>query len=140
MYIYYIRKDASRRTQQRFQPQPTPIIPDKTEIDSDNIETPPATRRLFSPTRDVSTNKSDSPNDTKELGYTLKDGFVSKDMLYKDNERKEAENKLAEVLGDGQFDRFSSARRTRRYKRSTDYNSGKLYIDLDLLAQILYNN
>lgn len=27
------------------------------------------------------------------------------------------------VLGDGQFDRFSSARRTRRYKRNTDPNN-----------------
>ncbi|XP_026474847.1 uncharacterized protein LOC113378522 [Ctenocephalides felis] len=96
--------------------------PKQTDIDSDNIETPPATRRLFSPTRDGGSIIKDVGGEVgKELGYTLKDGFVPKDSL---GANKEAENKLAEVLGDGQFDRFSSARRTRRYKRSTDYASG----------------
>ena len=55
------------------------------DIDADNVETPPATRRR----------------------------------------PESAETPTEESLGDGQFDRFSSARRTRRYKKTSDYSSDR---------------
>ena len=63
----------------------SPSRRDKIEIDSDNIETPPVTRKLLAAT-------------DKDLDRVDGDG---------------------ETLGNGQFDRFSSARKTRRYKRPT---------------------
>lgn len=64
---------------------------DKIEIDSDNIETPPATRKF--------------------LNYSRPSVERSPSTRSRDEE---------EILGDGQFDRFSSARRTRRYRKSQD--------------------
>lgn len=64
---------------------------DKIEIDSDNIETPPATRKF--------------------LNYSRPGVERSPSTRSRDEE---------EILGDGQFDRFSSARRTRRYRKSQD--------------------
>lgn len=55
---------------------------DQGDIDADNVETPPATRRR--------------PIELEE-----------------------------ESLGDGQFDRFAAARRTRRYKKTSDYSSDR---------------
>jgi hypothetical protein len=55
---------------------------DQGDIDADNVETPPATRRR--------------PLEPEE-----------------------------ESLGDGQFDRFAAARRTRRYKKTSDYSSDR---------------
>lgn len=62
-------------------------ISDKIEIDSDNIETPPATRRLFSPPKDIakvadkdivvsgSNNKRDNNNTTTiDIGTDLGSG------------------------------------------------------------------
>ncbi|XP_065209614.1 inverted formin-2 isoform X2 [Planococcus citri] len=73
---------------------------DKIEIDSDNIETPPATRKLMNYSR--SSNEKPSSSGYEE-----------------------------ETLGDGQFDRFSSARRTRRYRKSQDDDSSK-----DVVAEV----
>lgn len=85
----------------------------KIEIDSDNIETPPVTRRVFSPPAEKepcrrlqSAISSSKPAD--DIGLSLKHIDDLQNL---------------EVLGDGQFDRFSATRRTRRYKRPTDYNS-----------------
>lgn len=64
-------------------------VTDKIEIDSDNIETPPATRKLLALNKAALTEKKPKPLDEV-------------------------------TLGDGQFDRFSSARRTRRYKKITE--------------------
>lgn len=44
---------ASRRFSKFKRGQDEEKISDKVEIDSDNIETPPATRKLFSPPREV---------------------------------------------------------------------------------------
>ncbi|XP_069681038.1 uncharacterized protein [Periplaneta americana] len=72
--------------------EPPPTVPrrlrrtphdDQADIDADNVETPPATRRRAT-------------------------------LLQEE-----------ETLGDGQFDRFSSARRTRRYKKTSDYSSDR---------------
>lgn len=75
-------------------------VSDRVEIDSDNIETPPATRKLGglkSGNCDVSS-----------------DGKVSRSQS---NEDKKVEE---EEMGDGQFNRFSSTRRTRRYRKSNE--------------------
>lgn len=81
---------------------------DRAEIDSDNIETPPAQRKLFNPPPE------------KEPCRRLQPSFP-----IRNNEKASAEMKdlCQEILGDGQFDRFSAARRTRRYKRNTDSSS-----------------
>lgn len=67
-------------------------ITDKIDIDSDNIETPPTSRRQI----------------VKPQSIPLKIQTV------------EEEN-----LGDGQFDRFSAARRTRRYRKMTEDDLGR---------------
>lgn len=77
---------------------------DKIEIDSDNIETPPATRKLLNYPR----TGTDKPSLTEE-----------------------------EILGDGQFDRFSSARRTRRYRKAQDDDSAKEIAEVAAEKQIL---
>ncbi|KAL1455382.1 hypothetical protein WDU94_009481, partial [Cyamophila willieti] len=64
-------------------------VTDKIEIDSDNIETPPATRKLLALNKTPLAEKKPKPVDEV-------------------------------TLGDGQFDRFSAARRTRRYRKNTD--------------------
>lgn len=75
----------------------SPSRRDKAEIDSDNIETPPVTRKSM----------ADTVKDNDHLDSTK--------PLF-DNE--------GEPLGNGQFDRFSSARKTRRYKRPMLSNAG----------------
>ncbi|XP_062563199.1 FH2 domain-containing protein 1 isoform X1 [Armigeres subalbatus] len=83
----------------------------KIEIDSDNIETPPSIRKSFNREHQ---NVSGSSSCRKLHGAT--------------EQSAELEPKTSltepEVLGDGQFDRFSSARRTRRFKRPVDLSSG----------------
>ncbi|KAL0818669.1 hypothetical protein ABMA28_008021 [Loxostege sticticalis] len=79
------------------------------EIDADNIETPPVQRKMFNPPPEREPCRKFQPS-------------LSKFNL---NEKATAEMKdlCQEILGDGQFDRFSAARRTRRYKRNTDSSS-----------------
>lgn len=81
----------------------------KTDIDQDNIETPPAVRRVFTPTP-VDKREPVVPSPCRRLNGRPKD----KEVLSPD----EPDNN--NVLGDGQFDRFSATRRTRRYKRSSE--------------------
>uniref|UniRef100_A0A1I8PVT7 FH2 domain-containing protein n=1 Tax=Stomoxys calcitrans TaxID=35570 RepID=A0A1I8PVT7_STOCA len=80
------------------------------EIDADNIETPPVTRRsISSPTSTlVTVNRPD----------TLTQGEA------KTNEQPNPANEVESSETPGHFDRYSLARRTRRYKRPTDYSSG----------------
>lgn len=78
------------------------------EIDADNIETPPVARRVIaSPTTTLVTvnNRTDSTPANH-------------------NESLETNNDLESTENPGYFDRYSMARRTRRYKRPTDYSSG----------------
>ncbi|RZF46426.1 hypothetical protein LSTR_LSTR012501 [Laodelphax striatellus] len=75
-------------------------ISDKVEIDSDNIETPPATRKLV----------GIKPRKTEERNEDI----LSMRLRAKDAAEDE------ENLGDGQFDRFSLARRTRRYRKQAE--------------------
>ncbi|XP_061387067.1 formin-J [Musca vetustissima] len=79
------------------------------EIDADNIETPPAPRRIISsPTTTlVTVNRPDA-----------------KPAQVEATERNTSGNDMESTETPGHFDRYSIARRTRRYKRPTDYSSG----------------
>lgn len=78
-----------------------PVITDKVEIDSDNIETPPASRKLIG----LSRPRQEEPEPTR--CSRLKD------------EIKEEEEPL------GQFDRFDRVRKTMRYRKNTDDDGRK---------------
>ncbi|XP_053692814.1 FH2 domain-containing protein 1 isoform X2 [Sabethes cyaneus] len=90
------------------------ITNNKIEIDSDNIETPPSIRKSFN--RDHQTPIVSSS--CRKLHQPTE--------LANESETKGTLNSLTECepLGDGQFDRFSSTRRTRRFKRPVDLSSG----------------
>ncbi|XP_047102012.1 uncharacterized protein LOC124721206 [Schistocerca piceifrons] len=139
-------------------------VADKVEIDSDNIETPPAIRRNYasrtvhsepsdsvdttarqspvSPTSDDHqfhrlsrhlTTNSDTPcrriavedRDTlnkrieKYRGDRVTENAATKETHLTGNRKAECADE-EEILGDGQFDRFSLTRRTRRYKKNQD--------------------
>lgn len=118
------------------------VISDKIEIDSDNIETPPVTRRKFGKMREFSSSLEDEPrrlgpvenssqdleSPPEEADRVSPEGRSDKEMnergsLLRNSQRLREiarRNDDEEVLGDGQFDRFSSTRRTRRYKKSQD--------------------
>ncbi|EDV38850.2 uncharacterized protein Dana_GF25007, isoform C [Drosophila ananassae] len=77
------------------------------EVDADNIETPPVSRRVIStPTTTVVTvSMTDKPKAVPEEKITISLGSADQDVP-------------------GHFDRHALGRRTRRYKRPTDYSSG----------------
>ena len=90
----------------------------KIEIDSDNIETPPTVRKNFNH------HPSSSSNSERTSSIASHKNIKTPRPLHKeDNGDKKEPSKVEEVLGDGQFDRFSSARRTRRFKRPIDLSS-----------------
>ncbi|XP_023158974.1 formin-J, partial [Ceratitis capitata] len=78
------------------------------EIDADNVETPPVTRRIIAtPNKTLVTiNGLDKPNSSSQHGERT-------------NNQESSEHDIP-----GFFDRYSATRRTRRYKRPTDYSSG----------------
>lgn len=82
-------------------------ISDKIEIDSDNIETPPATRRVFSPPKEVKPVEKEPCKRERCSNSIQGREAVKPGNSYGD-------------LGSGNFDRFSAARRTRRYKKNQD--------------------
>lgn len=90
----------------------------KIEIDSDNIETPPVVRKNM-----MSEDKSNSGSSIKKLQAPrpLHQRTIDESNA---NESLESKSNAPEALGDGHFDRHSSARRTRRYRRPTDHSSG----------------
>lgn len=67
-------------------------VTDKIDIDSDNIETPPTSRRQIVKPQPI-------PSKIQKVEE--------------------------EILGDGQFDRFSAARRTRRYRKTPEEDLGR---------------
>lgn len=83
-------------------------VKDRVEIDSDNIETPPVQRKMFNPPPEREPCRKFQPSLSK---INVNDKSI------------EMRDLCQEILGDGQFDRFSAARRTRRYKRNTDSSS-----------------
>lgn len=89
----------------------------KIEIDSDNIETPPVIRKNMP----VNDDKASLSLSIKKLQAPrpLHQRTID-ESLYKDNENGKNDT---ETLGDGYFDRHSSARRTRRYRRPTDHSN-----------------
>ena len=90
---------------------------DRVEIDSDNIETPPATRRVLSVRS--STKDSDEPSSpttpTMPTSSPLRRTASAREPCRRFEAAQAAHDE--EMMGDGQFDRFSAARRTRRYKK-----------------------
>ncbi|KAH8366251.1 hypothetical protein KR093_010981 [Drosophila rubida] len=80
------------------------------EIDADNIETPPVTRRVLATpnTTVVTVSLTDKPKHAPEDKSTTPSTAAAS----------------VESDAPGHFDRYASARRTRRYKRPTDYSSG----------------
>ncbi|XP_043647326.1 formin-J [Drosophila teissieri] len=125
----YIRRSSSRELQPakpEEQPQPPkspkPQVSDDTfasllshhktqnelqgsskDVDADNIETPPVSRRVIA-----------TPTTT----------VVTVSMTDKPKPVTEEKINSAEQDAPGHFDRHALARRTRRYKRPTDYSSG----------------
>lgn len=95
------------------------------EIDSDNIETPPATRRNIVTDNKVSSRKLQTPRPLhrRTLEDSLDETVKPKTDIQTPTGSLEKSNE-SYPLGDGQFDRYSSARRTRRYRRPTDHSSG----------------
>ncbi|XP_038122305.1 FH2 domain-containing protein 1 isoform X1 [Culex quinquefasciatus] len=87
----------------------------KIEIDSDNIETPPSIRKSFSRDRDQTVS---SANSCRKIHDTKSSESDAKTAAQPNGQTEQ------EVLGDGQFDRFSLTRRTRRFKRPVDMSSG----------------
>lgn len=94
-------------------------ISNKVEIDSDNIETPPATRKIF-PTA-VDKREPTPPTQCKRM--------LARPVRELPPSPEDVEPST--ILGDGQFDRFSSARRTRRYKRNPDAASGATVVEIN---------
>ncbi|KAJ8985106.1 hypothetical protein NQ317_019792 [Molorchus minor] len=102
----YIRKpDSPQDSQQSIDS----VSSNKMEIDQDNIETPPATRKIFMPT----------PVDKRE---PLAPSLCSRRLgrLNRETALSPEDPEPTVTLGDGQFDRYSATRRTRRYKRSQE--------------------
>lgn len=93
---------------------------DKIEIDSDNIETPPSTRRNISTENKVLS----SPCRKFQTPRPLHRQTVEENSKRREEEKVENVKVVPETDALGQFDRHSIARRTRRYKRPTDYSSG----------------
>lgn len=92
----------------------------KIEIDSDNIETPPTVRKNFNH------HPSSSSNSERTSSIASHKNIKAPRPLHKtedSTDKKEPIKVEQETLGDGQFDRFSSARRTRRFKRPIDLSS-----------------
>ncbi|XP_076666241.1 FH2 domain-containing protein formin 3 isoform X2 [Andrena cerasifolii] len=102
---------ASRRISKFKRGQNEEKISDKIEIDSDNIETPPATRKLFSPPREVKPIEKEPCKRER-----CSSSFQSRD--HKNPTAKTANNNAD--FGTGNFDRYSATRRTRRYKKIQD--------------------
>ncbi|GLV43915.1 formin 3 [Carabus blaptoides fortunei] len=99
----YMRRPTTNSTVEA-----TPMISNKVEIDSDNIETPPATRKVFSPTP-VDKREPTPPTQCRRmLGHVPGLSTSTEEQ---------------DTPADGQFDRFSSARRTRRYKRQSEQST-----------------
>lgn len=93
---------------------------DKIEIDSENIETPPTTRRNLNPENKATSNPCRKLQSPRPLHWQT----VEENSKRREEEEVEKEKAAADSEALGQFDRHSIARRTRRYKRPTDYSSG----------------
>ncbi|XP_011866481.1 PREDICTED: uncharacterized protein LOC105561273 [Vollenhovia emeryi] len=102
-------------------------VSDKIEIDSDNIETPPATRRLFSPPREVKPVEKE-PCKRERCSSSLQSRETKTAILKPISSGTD--------LGTGNFDRYSATRRTRRYKKSQDPTGDKDKSDVSNLEMV----
>lgn len=100
-------EDKKKLPDIRITSEPT----NKVEIDSDNIETPPVQRKMFNPPPE------------REPCRKFQPSITSRFIASNDKAQAEMRDLCQEILGDGQFDRFSAARRTRRYKKNNDSSS-----------------
>ncbi|GLH12264.1 Protein diaphanous [Gryllus bimaculatus] len=162
-------KPASQKPEEE---QPPPSVPrrlrrareeptscDRIEIDSDNVETPPVTRKhIYARESSEDSNRktyiSDTPKSSRHTRHVVLSPDTPCKRILDEEKRTERYNEAKlgrnvdtvtsrghdnnsekrtgddeEILGDGQFDRFSSARRTRRYKKNhevvdKDHNGG----------------
>ncbi len=85
---------------------------DKIDIDSENIETPPVTRRAYGSRPFAATGTTSTSAGTAEVSSP-----TSLSASSSQNGRAKAED---DELGDGRFDRFSSVRRTRRLRKAPE--------------------
>ncbi|KAL0112999.1 hypothetical protein PUN28_012320 [Cardiocondyla obscurior] len=98
-------------------------VSDKIEIDSDNIETPPATRRLFTPPKEIKPVEKE-PCKRERCSSSIQN-----------RETKTVISKPIDPtadLGNGNFDRYSATRRTRRYKKAQEPAGDKDKSDKDV--------
>ncbi|XP_071572606.1 uncharacterized protein Form3 isoform X2 [Temnothorax nylanderi] len=102
-------------------------VSDKIEIDSDNIETPPATRRLFSPPKEVKPVEKE-PCKRERCSSSLQSRETKTAILKPISPSAD--------LGTGNFDRYSATRRTRRYKKSQDPTGDKDKSDMSSLELV----
>lgn len=125
------KSNSSNATRMRSSPSNEQSISNKVEIDQDNIETPPATRRIFTPTP-VDKREPVQPSPCSRLkARASRDSLASPD-----------EPEPGSILGDGQFDRFSATRRTRRYKRNTEnteVTSPELVAETQIIKPNIFN-
>lgn len=110
-----------RAGQSLFDMHDTDMAGNKIEIDSDNIETPPVARKNIAALDDKSTVNSFSNKKLqapRPLHQRTIDEANASDAHVDNNQPLDGGDAL------GHFDRHSSARRTRRYRRPTDHSSG----------------
>ncbi|XP_050100019.1 serine-rich adhesin for platelets isoform X2 [Anopheles aquasalis] len=136
----------TRRAHHVYEEPPSSVTNNKIEIDSDNIETPPSIRRNVHHTgssgasavtaasgggscRRLHQQSSRESADSKESLVNLSEGRDSGDRAKPTGSGTGtgtgASDHLVEMSDDvGQFDRYSVARRTRRFKRPVDHAAG----------------
>lgn len=97
---------------------------DKIDIDSENIETPPVTRRAYGSrpfTSATSTSTTSStggaPTEVSSSSSSSSSSTTVQGTGRNNNSSNKAED---DELGDGRFDRFSSVRRTRRLRKAPE--------------------
>lgn len=93
---------------------------DKIEIDSENIETPPVTRRAYG-SRPFRSSRDDAESSVG-VATTATTAAPAVATTAADTTEKVKTEKTPEddELGDGRFDRYSSSRRTRRFRKAPE--------------------
>ncbi|XP_044001338.1 uncharacterized protein LOC122847607 isoform X1 [Aphidius gifuensis] len=120
-------------------------VSDKIEIDCDNIETPPVTRRVFSPPREIKSIEKElckrerctsviQPRDNKIVTSTT---ITPSTTTTSTTTTKPIDTN--NDLGSGNFDRYSAARKTRRYKKNQDNPLDKDSLKSDNSTEYLDN-
>ncbi|XP_035782128.1 serine/arginine repetitive matrix protein 2-like isoform X2 [Anopheles albimanus] len=132
----------TRRAHHVYEEPPASVTNNKIEIDSDNIETPPSIRRNVhhagssgasavtaasggGSCRRLHQQSSRESADSKESLVNLSEGHSADRGGKSTATGTAASDHLVEMSDDvGQFDRYSVARRTRRFKRPVDHAAG----------------